>query len=104
MITAEEAFKEAVVKLEEQQTIDELLKIDAAIKDACFRGYFVTISPLLKPLMAEKVAIELEEFGYNTNVVLSGVMTEQGERLAQVQISWRYTPSIQSRVKSQPCN
>jgi len=104
MITAQEAFSQSLSKLEEEQTIDELLKIDNAIKEACARGYFVTISPPLKAIVAEKVAVEMEEFGYNTNVMLSGVINEQGERLAQVQINWRYTPSQQSRVKQQACN
>lgn len=105
MLTADEAYKLSVEKLEDQQTIDELLELESKIKDATIKGYFACVSKPLPITISEKLAIELEEFGYNASVQSSGVVAQNGESLPFVMVNWRYKPSAQSRV-DQPisCN
>jgi hypothetical protein len=99
MITAEEAFKIALTNNEKIETIDALLVCERRIKEAVERGCFAVSSEALLPEVAEKLGIELEEFGYSTNVIFSQRYNESGIPLAMVQINWRYKPSPQSRVE-----
>lgn len=100
MITAIEAFNLSLEKTTNLETIDALLVCESRIKEAVEKGFFAAWSdPLLGPI-AEKLSIELEEFGYNTNVVPTNMYNDKKEPLAAVQINWRYKPAITSRVEA----
>lgn len=92
MLTAKEAFDLSVKNLEPIETIDELLTVEQRIKEAIEKGFLVTRSDPMSAQKAEKLGIELEEFGYATNVVFSGMMTENKEPLCCVEVNWRYIP------------
>lgn len=99
MIDAEMAYKESLAKLEEVQTIDELLEIDKKIKNATEGGFFTCLAGPYHVLKAEKLAIELEEFGYQAMTEFRNTFTEDGQPLIHVCINWRYNPTSESKVK-----
>ena len=101
MITADEAWKESMAALESIQTIDQLLDIDAKIKEymkqpGCL-GFF---TPPFRFAVAEKVCIELEEMGFHARTQPSGRFTEEGDPLIVVSVSWKYLPNGASRVNA----
>jgi hypothetical protein len=98
MISADEAYTETLKILEPIETIDQVIALDNAIKDAASKGYFVIVSSPLKANLAEKLSIEFEEMGYMTTVVNSARQTESGEALCNIIISWRHRPVPNSRV------
>lgn len=104
MITADEAYKLSIESLEFVQTIDQLLEAEQAIKQAIERKVFACITKPMPLYIAEKLAIELEEFGYQTNVQGTNMINQDGNTLAAVCIIWRFLPSPLSRVPKQVCN
>jgi hypothetical protein len=103
MISAEEAFEKSKVALDPLSTIDEMLEIAKTIEDAASKGCFGVYSSPMFGLKAEKLAMELEEFGYFTQVLPAAIQNEKGERLAIISVGWRWKPSELSRVV-QPTN
>ena len=105
MLTAQESFDGTVKTLELLETIDAMLEIELRIKAALGNGYFVVYGPQVKPKVGEKVAMELEEFGYCCSVHPANMKDADGDMLCYVSVSWRYAPNPQSRVNSSiACN
>lgn len=100
MLTATEAFELSIKKQEEIQTIDHLLIVEKRIKETIEMGHFCINSDPMPPVVAEKLAIELEEFGYSTSVLFANRFTEDGKPLAYINVGWRYKPAPNSRVNS----
>ncbi len=100
MLTAEEAFKETLAKIPSSETIDHLLVCEQRIKEAVSQGIFAIYSEPMSVAVAEKLAIELEEFGYATSPVGTSRFTAENQPLVAVGVTWRYKPSVTSRVEA----
>ena len=105
MITAKEAFEKTVTQLQEHNVIDLLLMAQERIQSAVEKGGFAVFVGPCPFASAEKLAIELEEFGYCVSVQNAGIINEKNEPLMVVNVNWRFKPAINSRVDSTvPCN
>ena len=99
MLSAEEAFEKSKQKLEDTvQTIDELLELDKKIKDAVDKGYFCTHSEPMLPVKAEKLAIEVEEYGFSCGVQGTGMIDAEKNPLVVVSVNWKFKP-FNTRIK-----
>ncbi len=92
MLSAEESYRLTIGKSEEIQTIDHLLVVEGRIREAIERGYFVAFSDVLVPQIAEKLGVELEEFGYGTEVQGVNMIDTNNQPLCRVIVNWRYLP------------
>ncbi len=101
MLSADEAIKLTQQTWEEVQTIDELLRAEQAIKENAAKGFLVAAISGIPVPKAEKVAWELEEFGYFTGVI-NGRLDATGAMLVDVQINWKFRPA--SRADSSMAN
>ena len=99
MLSAQEAFVQSRQKLEETvQSIDELLVIDQRIKDSVEKGWFVAYSDAVSIQVGERLAIELEEYGYFATVQRANMMDAEKKPLVYVTVNWKYKPNS-SRVE-----
>ncbi len=70
---AQEAYMAATAKWADIDTSTKLLEANTAINDAISKGYLNTyVTGIDNVLVAEKVAIELQELGYCTACVSGG--------------------------------
>ena len=98
MLSAAEAFEKSKEKLEETQIIDELLVVDARIKDAIEKGVMAIWSDAMSIDKAEKLCMELEEFGYFAATNNTNICDQEKRPLYAVWVGWRYRARSDSRV------
>lgn len=105
MKTAQEAFDATIKVTENISTIDAMLLLASRIEQAIEKGIFVTQSDPMSVSEAEKLSIEMEEYGYHSTTTGTNMMNEKKEPLACVIVNWRFNPVSWSKVKVvESCN
>lgn len=91
MISAAKAFQQSLTNQDDTSTIDELLDAETKIAEAVERGSFAVVLGPHPCKKAEKLAIELEEYGYC--VAVSHPEIRNQEVVVAVMVNWRFLPS-----------
>lgn len=96
IIKAQDAYRETVSGWTDVDSTEALLAAEKMIKEAISRGQLATgLGGITDPRIADKLAIELQELGYNTGMV-SGGQAQQPDgtikNLWAVTINWKWMP------------
>ena len=98
MKSAQEAYKNSILNLKDLDTTDLLIRASNQIEDASNQGYFATSIRQIEDIKAsEKLAIQLEQVGYNCLVVNDSPKMVEGSNgfinTSGVIINWKTLPA-----------